>query len=391
MGQRRIWPCLIEHQIEGLPNYALTICSCLRKLLRNSALFVSLLCGNQLYLLAQSPFVFSPAIAATTEGNRQDWSGCSAGTGFRVTHCLRLTANAGDDPSSRDRGRRPASRFVALFVRAQSDNVSVRTCERKENGFFRVGWSWALLRVPGSPLAVTGRPPAGIPHYRSAFPFRTEEASLCTNLVSSSKDPSQPVERFHWVPALLQSFEYLLVSHGFRLARDTQARELLLHRPFWHNWWASVKGERLTRWGDGDSFIVNYVGHPLQGAISGYIQVQNDPRGRALKIGRSSEYWKSRLKATAWAAVFSAELEAGPILSEAAFGNEGGFSYVQGCPPDCRPGKPVTNGSGLVDWVATPPHWSRMDLGRRFHGEVRVRLAWRGPTRSSGTSSCWPD
>ncbi len=315
---------------------------------------VSLLCGNQLYLLAQSLLEFSPAIAATAEGNHQDWSGCSAGTGFRVTRCLRLAVEGVRDPFSSNSGKELAFQSGRLFAQAEPQNVSARSCERKESRFLRIGWGELSLGIPGSALAVTGSSPAGTPAYPSAFPFRTEEPNSCANLVSSSKDPGQPVERFRWGSALLQSFEFLLVIHGGRLAMDAQSRDLLTHRPFWHDWWVSTKSEVLTRWGDGDSFVVNYIGHPLQGAISGYIQIQNDPRGRALKIGRSSEYWKSRLKATAWAAVFSAQLEAGPILSEAAIGNEGGFSYVHGCPPDCRHPETLTNGTGLMDWVITP-------------------------------------
>jgi hypothetical protein len=158
---------------------------------------------------------------------------------------------------------------------------------------------------------------------------------------------NEPVERFHWRPALVQSFEFSLVEHGFRLATDHYARLWFVHKPFWHDWLASVKREELTRWGDGDDFVVNYIGHPLQGAVSGYIQIQNDPRGRAEKIGHSKQYWESRLKATVWAAVYSAQLEAGPILSETAIGNEGGHTYALG-------NKPPTNGTGLVDWVVTP-------------------------------------
>jgi hypothetical protein len=117
----------------------------------------------------------------------------------------------------------------------------------------------------------------------------------------------------------------------------------------------------MNHWGDGDSFLVNYIGHPLQGAVTGDIFLQNDPRGRSAKFGKSSVYWHSRLKAMAWAAVYSAYFEIGPILSEAAIGNEGGYTYVPQCGwyPTCDkiPGKeykPPTNNTGWVDFVVTP-------------------------------------
>ncbi len=64
---------------------------------------------------------------------------------------------------------------------------------------------------------------------------------------------------------------------------------------------------------DGDSFVVNYVGHSLQGAVSSYIEIQNDPVARNLEISSSPEYWKSRLMGLLWATVYSTQSEIGPI------------------------------------------------------------------------------
>jgi hypothetical protein len=169
-----------------------------------------------------------------------------------------------------------------------------------------------------------------------------------------------PLERegFHWFSALQQSFNFLLIEHAFRIATDPFLRYLLWHKPFWHDYLASTKHFYFNRWGDGDDFIVNYIGHPLEGGVTGNIQILNDPRGRSLKFGKSGEYWKSRLRAMAWAAVYSAQFEAGPILSEAAIGNEGGYFYKPGCHQliSCStPNKtPVTNNTGWVDFVVTP-------------------------------------
>lgn len=168
-------------------------------------------------------------------------------------------------------------------------------------------------------------------------------------------------ESFHWGPALLQSFEFLALEHSFRLMNDPYARYLLFHKPFWHDYVASASHFDMSRWGDGDDFVVNYIGHPLQGSVTGNIQIQNDPRGRALKFGNYAEYWKSRLRAMGWAAVYSMYFEIGPGLSEAALGNEGGYTYVPKCGsyPTCKkePGrdyKPPTNNTGWVDFVVTP-------------------------------------
>lgn len=164
----------------------------------------------------------------------------------------------------------------------------------------------------------------------------------------------------HWGPAIWQSLEFLAVEHSFRIASDPYARYLLIHKPFWHDYFAAASHFEMYRWGDGDDFLVNYIGHPLQGAVSGDIFLQNDPRGRSARFGRSSGYWHSRLQAMAWAAAYSAYFEIGPVLSEAAIGNEGGYTYVPTCgfyPCEQKSGirhKPPTNNTGWVDFVITP-------------------------------------
>ncbi len=166
-----------------------------------------------------------------------------------------------------------------------------------------------------------------------------------------------PRARFGWKPALWQSFEFLVMEHAFRLSFDSYARYLLFHKPFWHDYLSSADHFDMSRWGDGDSFIVNYIGHPLEGAVSGNIFIQNDPTGRSARFGKSSAYWQSRFKAMTWAAVYSAYFEIGPILSETALGNEGGYTYQKGCHFDvgcAEARKPATNNTGWVDFVATP-------------------------------------
>jgi hypothetical protein len=196
------------------------------------------------------------------------------------------------------------------------------------------------------------RPSLGFTSWNSRLLADDSRALLVTR-------PSR--ERFHWGPALLQSLEFLLLEHGFRLANDPYARYLFFHKPFWRDYLASAGNFDMSRWGDGDDFLVNYIGHPLEGSVSGNIFIQNDPRGRSAKFGKSSDYWESRFKAMAWAAVYSAYFEIGPILSETALGNEGGYTYIPHCGfyPTCpkTPGesyKPPTNNTGWVDFVVTP-------------------------------------
>jgi len=60
----------------------------------------------------------------------------------------------------------------------------------------------------------------------------------------------------------------------------------------------------------------------MMGAVTGYIQIQNDPAGRQVEFGKSKAYWRSRGWALAAAAIYSTQFELGP-LSEASIGNVG--------------------------------------------------------------------
>ena len=167
-----------------------------------------------------------------------------------------------------------------------------------------------------------------------------------------------PDEHVRWKPMLLQSLNFMLVEHGFRLATQSSVRYNVLHKPFWHDFFVSEQHLDLSHWGDSDNVYTNYIGHPMEGAISGDIWIQNDPSARNARYG-SGAYWRSRLKAMAWAALYSVQFEQGPIISEAAIGNQGGFYYVPDCgPAPCsKPGKklkPPTVGTGWVDFAVTP-------------------------------------
>ena len=170
--------------------------------------------------------------------------------------------------------------------------------------------------------------------------------------------PAFPTPRFQLRSALRQEFEYLVVEHSFRLAQDAELRSKLAHDPFFHNWIVSFQGYDLKRWGDGDDFLVNDIAHPMQGSVAGWIYLQNSPEGSAASIGDDPRYWKSRLKAAAWAAAYEVQWKIGP-LSETSIGNAGGWSYVPNCgtKPSClnNPAhNPATNNAGLSDWVMTP-------------------------------------
>jgi hypothetical protein len=141
-------------------------------------------------------------------------------------------------------------------------------------------------------------------------------------------------ESFNWTGTLAQSGLLLATQHALRMVQNKTRVEL--DGPFWSDYADSLAG--LQGWDDGNPTVTNYVGHPMMGAITGFIQIQNDPRGIGLEWDpHDPEYWKSRLKGMAWAAVYSTSFELAP-WGEAGIGNVG---YHRGT-------------MGYVDLVMTP-------------------------------------
>ena len=92
-----------------------------------------------------------------------------------------------------------------------------------------------------------------------------------------------------WTGVLTQSLGFLAIEHGFRYATEEGTRHP--HRSFFGGYVVSTGGETAT------PFYVNYIGHPMQGSVAGFIFVQNDRKYRASEFGKNREYWKSRLRA----------------------------------------------------------------------------------------------
>ena len=142
---------------------------------------------------------------------------------------------------------------------------------------------------------------------------------LAGNLTAQSQDATASERGFQWGKALKQSGMFLAIQHGFRVGLQPGTREEL-KGPYFKDWGRSVRG--MSGWRDGDPPIANYIGHPLQGSVASYIYIQNAPSAAAREFGFTAPYWKSRLMATGWNAIYSTQYEIGPF-SDAAIGNVG--------------------------------------------------------------------
>jgi hypothetical protein len=157
--------------------------------------------------------------------------------------------------------------------------------------------------------------------------------------------------RVSWVRVLGQSFIFVSAQHGGNIGMDHDTRNQLFSGidggVFWAKYAYCVEHYRWSRWKDDDPFGVDYIGHPIMGAVTSSIYEQNDPKQRALMYENSRRYWMGRLRAMAYSAAYSAQWKVGP-LSEASIGNTGINYYVR-----ARDGV-YTNETGMQDFFMTP-------------------------------------
>jgi hypothetical protein len=129
------------------------------------------------------------------------------------------------------------------------------------------------------------------------------------------------------------SLRFVAIMHGFRWATEAGTRSAGIGLG---SGYLQSLGN-LHGWADGDPFYVNYVGHPMQGAVSGRIFLLSDPRYGRTEFGKDPDYWKGKLRAAAFSWAFSEQFEIG-LLSEASIG------HIQRDFPQ----------QGFVDHVVTP-------------------------------------
>jgi hypothetical protein len=202
--------------------------------------------------------------------------------------------------------------------------------------------------------------------------------------------------KVHWLPILWQSFEWLTAQHSGNILLDSETRNDLTTHPYWATYVYSVEHYRWYQWSDDTPFIVHDIGHPMMGAITSSIFEQNDPKGRALMFENNGNYWRSRLKAMAYSAVYSAQWKVGPV-SEASIGNSGWAQYY--VPHLGR----TTNETGFQDFVITPVYGFGWNVGEdaidryimpSIHRHVKNRfyltaLFWMTPCKAAANVLRW--
>lgn len=151
--------------------------------------------------------------------------------------------------------------------------------------------------------------------------------------------------RMHWKPMLLESAIFNAFDNAGNVYTGYWYRHETLKGKWWDRYIASAAQWRWDRWTDNNPALDDYVGHPMMGAISNSIWIQNDPRGMTLEFENDRDYWHSRLRALTWSTFYSFEWKLGP-LGEASVGHNGDhYFFDHGV---------LTNETGWVELVTTP-------------------------------------
>jgi hypothetical protein len=195
----------------------------------------------------------------------------------------------------------------------------------------------------------------------NAVPAESSEAA--TNRMSPSTEAtiaSMPpqTEGFHWRQALSESFTFLVIEQAYVVHTDFNwvvSENGIPFNHYWRDYMQSLTSWWRAGWSAGEDPLYNYVGHPIQGALTGYIEVQNDPKSEKLEFSNTKAYWRSRLKATIWNAVYSTQWSIGPLseMTVEKYGTKDRPPWNANGSFPCNT-KTCYSGVGKVNLVMTP-------------------------------------
>src|SRR5581483_110407 len=216
-------------------------------------------------------------------------------------------------------------------------------------------------RVPSlrSDRPSTGRPSTEVPNSRAESPRAavTEGNDVARENFLQQPPPAKK-EHFHWGRALFESFMFLSIEQAYVVHEDYRwvvVENGIPLNHYWRDYKQSLHSWLESGWNDGDPLLYGYLGHPIQGALTSFIQIQNDPRGDGLEFSNTTEYWHSRLRATIWNAVYSTQWNIGPLseMTVEKYGAQARPAWNHDGTWPCT-SKHCYTGVGQIDLVMTP-------------------------------------
>lgn len=156
--------------------------------------------------------------------------------------------------------------------------------------------------------------------------------------------------RVHWHQLVVSTTLFNAFEDAGNLYTGYWYRVETTQGDWFQRWIDSAAGWRWTVWNDGNPPLDDYVGHPMMGAISGDLWIQNDPKSMTVEPSNSWPYWRKIVRAGAYAAAYSFWWKLGPT-GEASIGHNGDHYYYD---QSYNGGTTLTNETGWATLVTTP-------------------------------------
>ena len=189
---------------------------------------------------------------------------------------------------------------------------------------------------------------------------------------------SVPTEKlsFQWRRALSESLTFLVIEQVYVVHTDFSwvvSENGIPFNHYWRDYKQSLSAWVHSGWNDGDPNWFGYVGHPIQGALTGFIQIQNDPQGEKLEFSKTKAYWWSRTKAAMWNAAYSTQWNLGPVseVTVEKYGTKTRAPWNYNGSYPCT--KRCLTGVGQIDIVMTPLAGTGWLIGEDFLDKEIVR------------------
>lgn len=218
-----------------------------------------------------------------------------------------------------------------------------------------------LAQLPGTPgaQAVASLPDAPTPAASLLDGAGSESTSVVT--AGTVPDRTSPEDcsldttrsrrcRVHWGQLIISTTLFNTFQDAGNLYTGYYYRTETTQGDWFDRWINSAAGWRWNVWNDANPILDDYVGHPLMGAITADLWIQNDPKSMTVEPSTTWPYWRRLVRAGAYSAAYSFEWKLGPT-GEAGFGHNGDHYYYDN---SYNNGKELTNETGWVTLVTTP-------------------------------------
>lgn len=168
-----------------------------------------------------------------------------------------------------------------------------------------------------------------------------------------------PACRVHWHQLIISSAVFNAFQDAGNLYTGYWYRWETTHGHWFQRWINSAAGWHWSVWSDDNPPLDDYVGHPMMGAITSDLWIENDPKSMTVTQSNTWPYWRRVLRAGAYSAGYSFWWKLGPT-GEASVGHNGDHYYYDN---SYNNGKSLTNETGWVTLVTTPVGGSLWVMG----------------------------